>query len=174
MKAGVECNHPPGDNRKLFQFYASENIFPVEYPPEQKQIENQVKEEFVGRITAAVWPLLSIFAFSASAIAAQDDYYAGYSIVSVDGDMPIRTVIVKRVSQDFVSYRGFQFDCTNQALSQSGFYNAPDLALGELAKVTPSSGNYTFMTDRARAKACDIESSQTLGGLNQPQPQGPS
>jgi len=128
----------------------------------------------VGRITAAVWPLLSIFAFSASAIAAQNDYYAAYSIVSVEGDMPIRTVIVKRVSQDFVSYRGFQFDCTNQALSQSGFYNAPDLAVGELARVVPSPGNYSFLTDRARAKACGLENSQTLGGLNQPQPQGPS
>ena len=128
----------------------------------------------MGRITAAVWPLLSIFAFSTNANAAPDDYYAAYSIVSVNGDLPIRTVIVKRVSEDFVSYRGFQFDCSNQTLSQSGFYNAPELALGELAKVTPSPGNYTFMTDRARAKACDIGSSQTVGGLNQPQPQGPS
>ncbi|MEB2652466.1 MULTISPECIES: hypothetical protein [Pseudomonas] len=128
----------------------------------------------MGRITAAVWPLLSIFAFSTNANAAPDDYYAAYSIVSVNGDLPIRTVIVKRVSEDFVSYRGFQFDCSNQTLSQSGFYNAPELAIGELAKVIPSPGNYTFMTDRARAKACDIESSQTVGGLNQPQPQGPS
>ncbi|UVL96294.1 hypothetical protein LOY48_09375 [Pseudomonas siliginis] len=128
----------------------------------------------MGRITAAVWPLLSIFAFSTNANAAPDDYYAAYSIVSVNGDLPIRTVIVKRVSEDFVSYRGFQFDCSNQTLSQSGFYNAPELAIGELAKVIPSPGNYTFMTDRARAKACDIESAQTVGGLNQPQPQGPS
>ncbi|UST86921.1 hypothetical protein [Pseudomonas siliginis] len=128
----------------------------------------------MGRITAAVWPLLSIIAFSTNANAAPDDYYAAYSIVSVNGDLPIRTVIVKRVSEDFVSYRGFQFDCSNQTLSQSGFYNAPELAIGELAKVIPSPGNYTFMTDRARAKACDIESSQTVGGLNQPQPQGPS
>jgi len=34
ITAKIGCNRPRDDNRKLFQFYASKNIFPVEYPPE--------------------------------------------------------------------------------------------------------------------------------------------
>ncbi|MFJ7794332.1 hypothetical protein [Pseudomonas sp. NPDC096950] len=111
--------------------------------------------------------LLSLTAYSACAISASEDYYAAYSIESVAGDMPIRNVVVKRVGEYFTSYLGFQFDCTNQTLSQTGFFSSPESVLRELARTKPSDGSYSFMTDRARAKACDIDTSETVSDAAQ-------
>ena len=112
--------------------------------------------------------LLSIDAYSADTMPDTDDDYSAYSIEAVMGDMPIRSVVVKRSSPYFTSYLGFQFDCASQKYSQTGFYSSSEAALAELSKIEPSNGVYTTLSDSVNSKACKLEPSLNVSNGTQP------
>ncbi|CRL47659.1 hypothetical protein SB725_16060 [Pseudomonas sp. SIMBA_041] len=102
-----------------------------------------------------VLALLSDNAHSANATSVTDDeFYKAYSVVSTEGKLPIRDVIVKRVSEDFTSYRGFQLNCVSRKLSDTGFFSSPDAARRELSTLKASDRTFKLLTDEVWAAAC--------------------
>ena len=96
--------------------------------------------------------LLSFAVYSADTLSATDDD-SDYFIESVVGNMPIRSVVVKRNGQQFTSYLAFQFDCASQKYSQTGFFSSPEIALAELSKIDLRSSFSTSLSNLAHLKA---------------------
>ena len=102
--------------------------------------------------------LFAAATYSANALAVADDNNPAFSIETVAGEMPIRNVVLKQVGQHFTSYFGFQFDCSTQKYTQTGFYSSPESALAELAETKAAdSFNYSSLSNSARSKACGME-----------------
>jgi hypothetical protein len=113
--------------------------------------------------------LLSANAYSASpASTSDDDFYKAYSFVSADGQLPIRNVVVKRVTKDFTSYRGFQFNCKSHLIGETGFYGSPDAALRELSTLKPSDKAFKLLTDEVWRAACGAEQPTMVSDSAQP------
>ncbi|TFB40922.1 hypothetical protein [Pseudomonas sp. F01002] len=90
-----------------------------------------------------------------------DVYSANYSIESVEGNIPIRAVVVKRSSESIVVYTGFGFDCTSKVFSQTGFYSSKESVLAQVAKIGRVDAPESDLTILARKQAC--EANQPLG-----------
>jgi hypothetical protein len=113
--------------------------------------------------------LLSANAYSASPASTTDDeFYKAYSVVSAEGQLPIRNVVVKRVTEDFTSYRGFQLNCGSHKLSETGFYSSPEAALREIATLKPSDRTFKLLTDEVWASACGVEKQTVVSDYVQP------
>ena len=102
--------------------------------------------------------LLSVAAYSTSAMSSTTIGEAGYSIERVAGDMPIRNVILKRAGQYFTTFIAYQFDCGSQKSSQSGFFSTPEAAQADLASTELANSIYSALSDQVRLKACEPDS----------------
>ena len=113
--------------------------------------------------------LFAATTYSATILSATDDYYSAYSIETVAGEMPIRNVVVKRVGENFTSYSGFQFDCTTQKFTQTGFYSSPESVMAELSATKyGDSFNHSSLSESVRLKACGVEPELNITATTQP------
>jgi len=113
--------------------------------------------------------LLSVVTYSANALSAADGEDSAYSIEIVAGEMPVRNVVVKQVGQHFTSYVGFQFDCSTQKYTQTGFYNSPEGVMAELSTTKyADTFNYSSFSNTMRLKACELEPGLNITDTTQP------
>lgn len=113
--------------------------------------------------------LFAVATYSANAISAEDDNDSAYSIETVAGEMSIRNVVVKQVGQHFTSYVGFQFDCSTQKYTQTGFYSSPESVMAELSTTKyADSFNYSSFSNTVRSKACEPEPGLNITDTTQP------
>ena len=103
--------------------------------------------------------LLSIATYSTSAVSSATIGDTGYSIESVAGDMPIRSVVLKKVGKHFTTFFAYQFDCASQKSSQTGFFSTPEAAQADLSNTDLANSIYSALSDQARLKACEPDSS---------------
>lgn len=104
---------------------------------------------------------ISSLANATESQAVTDVYSANYSIESVDGNIPIRAVVVKRSSETIVAYTGFGFDCTSNLFSRTGFYSSKESVLAQIVKIGRIDEPESDLATLARKQAC--EPNQPLG-----------
>ncbi|MGB6213676.1 hypothetical protein [Pseudomonas mandelii] len=112
--------------------------------------------------------LFAALAVSNGVVAAGDDFYKSYSVVSSEGELPIRNVVVKKVSDHFTSYRGFQVNCESQKLSETGFYSSPDAVIRELSTLKSTDRTFKLLTDEVWTAACGVKQTTVVSDSVQP------
>ncbi|MBF6037962.1 hypothetical protein H8F22_03660 [Pseudomonas sp. P154a] len=113
--------------------------------------------------------LLSANAYSADTLLTNyDSFHKSYSVVSAEGELPIRNVVVKIVGEQFSSYRGFQINCVSRKLSDTGFYSTPDAARRQLPALDSAEKTVKVLTDEVWAAACEAEQPTLVNDSVQP------
>jgi len=113
--------------------------------------------------------LFAVVTYSANGLSAAGDNESAFSIETVAGEMPIRNVVVKQVGEHFTSYIGFQFDCSTQKYTQTGFYSSPEGVMAELSATKyADTFNYSSFSNTMRLKACELEPGLNITDTTQP------
>jgi hypothetical protein len=122
-----------------------------------------VKDERMKLSAFVACLLLSLAVYSTNSMSATTIGDSGYSIESVTGEMPIRTVILKNVGQYFTTFQAYQFDCASQKSKQTGFHRTPEAAQADLSNTILANSIFSWLSDQARLKACEFDSDVDLG-----------